>query len=107
MPYGPGKFEGEPASTFFVYKCILNGGTDDDNGEYSLIEGCVYPGADSLDAALAVGYTEQEISDSCSNLANMAGAIMHENDQGFVHVDIYDEVDSLREDWQTLILNEG
>src|SRR5229473_3597829 len=102
MPYGPGKFEGESASTFLIYRTLLDG-ADDDAGNHALLRGFLIPGNDAIDAAKAVGYTPQEIKDSLVNLYNMAGAIMFETEQGFVEATIHHSLEELEKDWREVL----
>jgi hypothetical protein len=96
MPYGPGKFEGEPASTFMLWFSSLDSGFDEDFsnegfGWWAKFEGTLYPGQDSLDAAMSSGYTIAEIQEAREILNSMSGAILHEDDRGFVHADIWNQ----------------
>lgn len=102
MPYGPGKFEGEPASTFLVYQASMEG-ADDDAGNHALFRGKLIPENISIDAAMDAGYTPKEVMDSIVDLSDMAGCIMSESEQGFVHVAIYDTLADLEIAWDKII----
>lgn len=102
MPYDPGKFEGEPASSYLVYLALMDG-ADEDAGSHALLRGVLVPGNDLILAAKAVGYTPEEIKESLVNLFDMAGAIMHESDQGFVYVTIYDNPSQLEQMWKEIV----
>jgi len=94
MPYGPGKFEGEPASTFLLYERSLDSDYDEEFshenfGWWCRFDSQLQPHPDEIEAAKNAGYTDVEISDALITLSEMTGAILHENDQGFVHADLY------------------
>jgi hypothetical protein len=112
MPYGPGKFEGEPASTFLLYLASLDSsqdetaGTVDDIGWHGLFRG---PWADAtedterLAETYSAGYTEQEVEEARQSLASMAGAILWEDDMGFVYSRQYETNERLEADWALIV----
>lgn len=102
MPYGPGKFEGEPASSYLVYLALMDG-ADEDAGNHALYRGALIPDKVLYLDTVNVGYTQQEITESCENLSKMAGAIMHESDQGFVTVTLYDNPSQLEQMWKEIV----
>ena len=102
MPYGPGKFEGEPASTYLVYLALMDG-ADEDAGNHAMLRGFLLPGNDLITDAMNVGYTAQEIHDSVVELSTMAGAIMFESEQGFVHGTLYDNSSQLEQMWKEIV----
>jgi hypothetical protein len=103
MPYGPGKFEGEPASTFLLYQRGLDGDFDEDFsqnfGWWARFNSPLQPYPDEIEASKSAGYTESEIQDSLCNIASMAGAIIHERNDGFVYGEIYTNPKDLDEQW--------
>ena len=88
-PY-PGKFEGEP----LIVPLLFDLGTDEDVSLsehavdwYGLIRGPLSP--EEIDDA--VEGAEHELSEAdWEFLLTFAGAILHENDQGFVSADLFD-----------------
>jgi hypothetical protein len=79
-------------------------GADDDAGNHALYRGTLVPDKVSIDDTLNVGYTAKEVLDSCVELLIMAGAIMYENEQGFVHVNLYDTEKELDDDWRMVMM---
>lgn len=105
MPYGPGKFEGEPASTFFLYHVYLEGDMNEIYDSYSKWCGRLFPGAVEIEAAKVAGWTAEEILDSLVEMDEMSGAILAENDMGFLTATVYGPDDALELDeaWQKII----
>lgn len=106
MPYGPGKFEQEPASTFLIYRASMDG-ADDDAGNHALFRGPMVPEYRAIEEARQVGYTEPEIMSSVIDLRDMAGAIMYEDEQGFVYSTIYHTSEGLEIDWNKIQIAYG
>jgi len=102
--YGPGKFDTIIDS--YVYELSLNG-ADDEAG--SVTENGIWYG---LMRGLKVGgqfsdFTAEQLNEMNASekafLRAQKGAIISENDQGFVTVDYYKDKASLEDEWATIM----
>jgi hypothetical protein len=95
-PSGPGKFEGEEASTFLLYGASMDWqpeqcGTTDGGMWHARFDGPIQAKdlVDYFQPARDYGYSDGEILFACVRLESMAGAILHEGSSGFVGADLY------------------
>jgi len=101
-PYGPGKFNTILDS--LVYDLSLDGGPDEETGDvsetgtwYGLLRGSVEISADVLSVA------GETLTDSeKAFLSRQLGAILSENDQGFVSVEYFESAEELELSWSVL-----
>lgn len=115
MPVGPGRFEGEPASTFLLWTWSLDG-TDEESGDVSgesghsgLWSGCmrgsfdVFGDPEAYQAARDEGYTETELAEAAETLLAAVGAIVQTDDRGFISGSVYTTLEALESDWARIL----
>lgn len=102
--YGPGKFNTILDS--YVYELSLDGGSDDcgDVGEIGIIYSRLELGSEALDAikAEAVEDGDTLTSEEETLIKDSFGAILTENDQGFVSVDYIKTKKEYDKDWKEI-----
>lgn len=105
MPYGPGKFEEEPPSTFFLYRLSVEGMMHETHGGHSKWSGRYFPDKTLIVEANEAGFTWGEIVDSLADMNEMAGAVLFEDEQGFAYAQIFgpEEALQLDERWEAIL----
>lgn len=99
-PYGPGKFNTILDS--IVYQLTLDG-CDEETGSvsetgiwYGLLQG-------SLKESLNPGESKELNAEELAFLAHKAGAIVSEDDQGFVSVEYYESSEEMESAWSQVL----
>jgi hypothetical protein len=102
--YGPGKFNTILDS--YVYDLSLDGAdTLGDVSEIGIVYSAVDLGPDALadiEKSVAKGNDGPLTPEERRLIEKSAGAILTENDQGFVSVDYFDTEDELDKDWEEI-----
>lgn len=99
-PYGPGKFNLNVDA--FVHAVTLDGCCDEE-GDVSE-NGVWYGKVEGPFTVSAADRTEHGLSDEdCAFLKAQAGAVVSENDQGFVTVDYFEHPSKLDRAWYKIV----
>lgn len=99
----PGKFEGELWVSEYVYRLVLGGFSDATEGscdEYGVVYDLV---REPLDVSDVLETGESLTDEEEKFLRRKAGAIVREDDQGFVTVEYYETQEELDEAWAEIM----
>jgi len=95
---GPGKFQGEPASTFIAWDLVCRGFVDEEIDQYSFIRYPHAPTHEEYHDAREAGYCGLCIEEAFESSQFNYGVMVYEDDTGF----IYGTILATRKEWDLL-----